>query len=305
MKCFSPLSINVGIKAWQTVPCGKCPSCLKNRQSDWAFRLAEELRRSLSAFFITLTYEDDYVPLNNGDSVFRGSTNYHAERLGDGFGAVNELTLWKRDVTLFIKRLRRYCEMDKVYLQKLDKWSKTRLKGHKIVYYAVGEYGEETLRPHYHIIMFNMGNPEYLIKAWPFGLVDVGHVEPGSIHYVTGYVHKKNKHPEGTQKPYSVMSKNIGIGYYEDNGMMHKLSNDFNVKVNGFNKKMPRYYKDKIFSRKEKENNAQEVTTYMDNKFNQKLEAYKGDYVEIFNEDILRRFAQEKAIIKKLKNQKL
>lgn len=44
------------------VPCGKCMACLSNKRTDWSFRLEQELKRSSSAAFITLTYHSKYVP---------------------------------------------------------------------------------------------------------------------------------------------------------------------------------------------------------------------------------------------------
>ena len=40
-----------------TVPCGKCPHCIKSRRDGWAFRLQHEKKRARSAGFVTFTYE--------------------------------------------------------------------------------------------------------------------------------------------------------------------------------------------------------------------------------------------------------
>lgn len=44
------------------VPCGKCYACLRNRTNEWCFRLNVELRYSLCACFLTLTYDDLHLP---------------------------------------------------------------------------------------------------------------------------------------------------------------------------------------------------------------------------------------------------
>lgn len=67
------------------VPCGKCPECLKRRVSGWSFRLMQEGRQALTAYFITLTYDTSTVPITK-----------------KGF-----MTLNKRDCQLFMKRLRK------------------------------------------------------------------------------------------------------------------------------------------------------------------------------------------------------
>lgn len=62
------------------VRCGKCPSCVLEKASDWACRLSHELVTSSSAAFVTLTYDKEHLP-------------------EDG-------SLVKKDVSDFMKRLR-------------------------------------------------------------------------------------------------------------------------------------------------------------------------------------------------------
>ena len=45
------------------VPCGKCINCLKNRQNALVARLRAESEKRGSLAFVTLTYEDKYLPL--------------------------------------------------------------------------------------------------------------------------------------------------------------------------------------------------------------------------------------------------
>lgn len=87
----------------------------------------------------------------------------------------------------------------------------------KIRYFGVGEYGEKTFRPHYHLIVFGADDYEKISEAWPYGHVVVGFVSLDSLAYVAGYVTKKltkkgdprlgGRHPE-----FSRMSLRPGIG---------------------------------------------------------------------------------------------
>jgi len=74
MACQSPLSI----KYKQPIPdgkggwiyyfpgdCGKCLPCLKKRKAQWSYRLENEMRHSITAYFVTLTYNDDNLPPGN------------------------------------------------------------------------------------------------------------------------------------------------------------------------------------------------------------------------------------------------
>lgn len=177
MRCIDPITIkNPYLKEPRphveyeppklSVPCGKCGACLHRRQSDWQFRLTNEDLSATNSFFITLTYQDVY-----------------SEALG---GYMTPTTLDKKHLQDFFKRVRK--QSQPFYDQRPDIWPKTT----RFRYYAVGEYGTITERPHYHVIAFNI--PEAIIqqirqgKIWDYGLTHVGGVSPKSIAYVTRYV---------------------------------------------------------------------------------------------------------------------
>lgn len=219
MRCVSPISIKDPSQKLGsiriTVPCGKCGSCMHNRRTEWSFRLREELLTAYSAVFVTLTYSDQNLPW------------------GDG-----EPSLSKRDVQLFMKRLRK--ENDKV-------WK------HQIRYYAVGEYGTHTKRPHYHVLLFNCESSIYskLEEIWGLGRVDIGQVEDASIHYVTKFHVNYDKEKGETKNPeFALMSRRpgIGSGYVERAGQWNYDNGVLYVVKDGFKQAMPRYYRKKIWS---------------------------------------------------------
>lgn len=115
-------------------------------------------------------------------------------------------SLQKSDFQKFIKRLRHVAE---------------------VRYFACGEYGDLSRRPHYHAIIFGRDFLEgsekineklYLnsmvSKVWGHGHVSIGQVTPESISYVTGYVSKKigASAPDGLEPEFRVMSRRSGIG---------------------------------------------------------------------------------------------
>lgn len=172
-------------------PCGQCLACRINKRRIWTLRLVLERFMHSSSAFITLTYSDDNLPYTL-----------------DGLP-----TVCKRDLQLFIKRLR------KKY-------------GQGIRYYAVAEYGEKTSRPHYHCVLFGVdsfaldpywvqfegksgnGRDSNLSTLWPYGIVHVGECERKSIQYVAGYVTKKmTKRDDTRQKEFALMSRKPGIGF--------------------------------------------------------------------------------------------
>lgn len=109
--------------------------------------------------------------------------------------------LKKEDCQLWLKRLRE------------------RLEPRKIRYFLVGEYGEQTERPHYHVILYGVSIAESPLvqSSWTLGGVHVGTVGPGSLSYVCGYVlkkmtNKKDKRLKGRQPEFTLMSRKPGLG---------------------------------------------------------------------------------------------
>lgn len=279
MKCFSEISIKrpggSGPSDRLNVPCGKCPACLQNRRNEWSFRLNEESKVSSSAFFITLTYNDDNVP--------------------------GELS--KRDLNLFLKRLRAYSVKSDTKLLKDKKNVLNRLEmTSTIKYYAIGEYGELNNRPHYHIIIFNLPLDIELEKIWKKGFIKVGNVESASIHYVTGYVMKRYDNYREKQVPFAVMSKGLGASYLSRAYDWHKSEGRFYV-INEFGSKqrIPRCYKNKIFNVVEKIYNANRNMRLYDEKMEKGEETVKDFYKNMMEEkELRRRLVNEKIKLKKL-----
>lgn len=104
-------------------------------------------------------------------------------------------------MTLWIKRLRKV------------------LSPIKFRYYLVGEYGEQTQRPHYHAALFGLDIDSIsLIEAsWSYGNVHFGDLTENSAAYVAGYITKKIIRKEeyengGRIKEFARMSLRPGIG---------------------------------------------------------------------------------------------
>lgn len=159
----------------------------------------------------------------------------------------------KRELQLFLKRFRKS-------LPSL------------IRYFASGEYGDKSKRPHYHLIVFGVGvddevfnNKRYVksahgyqceLDSWPYGMVFVGDVTYDSACYVAKYTLKKvrGKGAEehyanlGIEPEFSLMSTHPGIGtqYMRDN-RNRLCRRKCLIGKNGVKYGLPRYYKDKLF----------------------------------------------------------
>lgn len=199
---------------------------MRNRQNEWVFRLNEEMRVSPYSYFFTLTYRDDALSF----------ACYVPERLE--FPCLSH-----DDIKKFMKRLR--------------KNTKVRFK-----YHLVGEYGPNTLRPHYHGLIFAQSplTQEQVMSAWQKSdlVRDVFEMvyDRSALGYVTKYLCKIPflpdyiRNSERMYRPFSQCSNGLGLTYLETNSqLVDKVlsqEEDF-VILDGVKYPMPRYYKDKLF----------------------------------------------------------
>lgn len=226
--CIQPYTNKEG----SSFPCGKCVVCLRRRVNGWSFRLMREYNVSSSAYFVTLTYSTDNVPLSS-----------------NGF-----MTLKKRDVQLFFKRVR--------------KSMKCKNDHRRVKYYICGEYGSKNERPHYHAIIFN-ADISSIIDAWStftnsgqrreIGTWHFGEVTERSIQYTLKYMEKdrssRYRHARDDRQPeFALMSKGLGSSYLSPQVVDYHKNGKFSfLRKEGFLLSMPRYYRDKIFTPEERE----------------------------------------------------
>lgn len=128
----------------------------------------------------------------------------------------------------------------------------------KLRYYCVAEYGTQTKRPHYHILLFNYPNNliDKLTDTWEYGFVKIGTITNASIHYVTKYHVNKNDHPENAEKGFVLMSRKPGIGFdyiknyknYHDENINRAHFTDFSGQI----RRLPRYLRDKLYNEQER-----------------------------------------------------
>lgn len=206
------------------VPCGKCPECLKRRVSGWSFRLMQEEKHSYSAYFVTLTYDTKYVPITQN----------------------RYMSLDKRDVQLFMKRLRKAVSL--------------KDKSFTLKYYICGEYGGKTTRPHYHAIIFNVPDIYDIERAWCKGQIHYGRVSAASVGYTLKYMDKPKRIPahrnDDRVREFGLMSKGLGASYIKPSTLAYhgqKLLDRVCLTIDDGKKiAMPRYYKDKLYTEEQR-----------------------------------------------------
>jgi hypothetical protein len=270
MQCVSPNLIRdprYRGSSYLPVDCGKCGACKHNRRTDWTFRITEEARAHPSTVFVTLTYDETNLPLNN-----------------DGVPSLH-----KRDMQLYFKRLRQ--RISAVH--------------QKLRYYTVGEYGTTTRRPHYHSIIFGLHRnlwPE-LKNAWGLGHVHAQPINAARIHYVTKYHMNYDKDLSkdlNINPEFSTQSQGIGKAYIERAKAWHRNNGYMHLINNGYVQRLPRYYKDRIFNPLEREILGERGLYEQQIQYDKEVErlsklGYNDPEEEIFR----RQFAEAQKVLKK------
>lgn len=186
---------NPYVKDGQAFGCGQCMPCRVNKRRIWSHRIMLEGKLWPYNTMATLTYSDENVP-----------------RLEDGRGI-----LVVKHIQDWLKRIRKAYEPE------------------RLRYFACGEYGDNTWRPHYHVMLFNYPNCAYgtsrysvgkanccsacdtVRDTWGFGNVMLCELSDSTSSYIAGYVTKKMTHADdprlkGLTPEFSRMSLKPGIG---------------------------------------------------------------------------------------------
>lgn len=243
ISCFKPVSIRDCFGRVQMVGCGSCPACQELKRNSLSNRLALEEHRAKYCSFVTLTYDEAHLPIVDVSPLFSSSDGevvgllqnhdfnedfstpsvVNTEELRNSVISYNKhrafykanysvnrnvtyednqvAVLVNRHLQLFIKRFRKYVSQN---------------YNEKIRYYAVGEYGVQSLRPHWHILFFysspqlardfedvvQLGSvsrpiqtPVFLRSLWTFGHIDSKQTDGKAYFYVSSYVNKPSDFP--------------------------------------------------------------------------------------------------------------
>ncbi len=235
-----PASIPGNPVRYIQLPCGQCIGCRLEQSRQWAVRMHHQARAHNQNAFTTLTYNPDNLP--NDVSIGQPPTG----------------TLVPRDLQLFLKRLR------KKY-------------GPDIKFFACGEYGPKTLRPHYHICFFNFEPPDLvhhsgkdpeklytsisLGEIWGKGNTLTGALTFQSAAYVARYITKKITGPNSDdhyqtidprtgeifQRKQEFTRQSNGIGKEHLQKYISDIYDHDHVILSGGKKVRPPRYYDKLY----------------------------------------------------------
>lgn len=167
-----------------TVPCActRCFPCRINKRRLWAHRILLESLVSSDSCFVTLTYNDDYLP--------------------------KSAELVPGHVQKWLKRIRKLVYPQKLRYFLVGEYGKDHLRPH----YHVALFGI-----HPFIAGGLSGQSGFVAKTWSYGFTYVGELNRDSAMYIAGYCTKKmtsKKDPRlnGKYPEFSRMSLRPGVG---------------------------------------------------------------------------------------------
>ena len=213
--CVKPKQITTPTGHLIYVPCGKCLDCQNQSRSEWVLRCKYELQVNKHAYFVTLTYDNKFLPaaymdyeekqsvlldiklgLKKDYSDFlldKNDLSFFLKRLQDDYQRTFHTVLYN-DVVGIRKQLAIARKEDNIELIcRCKSWLKKNPLP-KLRYMATGEYGKLSKIPHYHILLFTKDKLSELDvkkmceRQWRLGIVDVE--IPKSNEAVFNYVSK-------------------------------------------------------------------------------------------------------------------
>lgn len=266
---------------FQVVPCRRCNTCTTRHSLHWVQRVEQESACWKYCIFLTLTYNEEFVPY-----LYPDAPEYVA--------ADDDVLLWRgyrTQACLFASDLSKLDIKSLDYLKKIDclrvlnyddvKSFLKRLRSKlsylnygKFRFFCCGEYGETTLRPHYHLVIFTNSRDFYsncerlFIDCWTcrdfsgnkvsLGRIDCSLVQQSVASYCAGYVNGFSHLPEVLTlpkiRPFSQSSRRPPLGsLLQSSEQIQQIFNKGLATMSQWTKKglvitpLERYIRDRLF----------------------------------------------------------
>lgn len=209
MTCTSPVYL---YDYQMYVPCNKCTACKIAHSREWSVRLIHELDYHDKACFVTLTYDDEYLPPDGGIS--------------------------KRELQLFFKRLRKNGKDEEIKYFASGEYGEKNGRPH---YHAIilGTDDKDLIEKCWTKGLVHVGSVTYDSCRY---VCD---------YTFKKYTAKWNKEIYGDKEPpFQLQSQGIGLRYVEKN--YKQIMDNLNITYKGENVGIPLYYKRKLVLSTEK-----------------------------------------------------
>lgn len=249
----------------RTVPCGKCYECRMQKSDNVSYLLEKEHQLSKYAYNFTLTYDEYNCPILYVNQDYNKDThdinidyfefterrykNGNLNLFSDYCQALVQYSIpisKQKNFDLFLQKakpLSCHSQEDEIYHKDMDKIRYIRdsdlqnfikrvrfqcslLSDFRLRYFAVSEYGPQTFRPHFHVILFANSDvlarnlPDIVNRSWRLGEVRcASFVENAGncASYLAGYLNSFSALPDylnfSAIRPKSYHSQYLGFGF--------------------------------------------------------------------------------------------
>lgn len=211
-----------------TYPCGHCEACLRNKRSEKALRGYLEGLSHKNSVFLTLTYSDDNLPLND-----KGIPTIRKKHLDD-----------------VIKRIRKLYK-EKIRVLASAEYSSTGRPHYHLCLFGMAVDWFIERSKHFH--QNSHGTVLEDFKAWYYGGCLVAPFDIQTAFYVSKYLVKSDKDKKDYEaldiEPeciYQSRRPALGKAYAEEHKA--RLLKDGFIRCKGVKFKIPRYFMDKILN---------------------------------------------------------
>lgn len=220
---FKPFKTGILDKDFKkiSIGCGKCIGCKLDHSREWISRLLMEYEYNKECYFLTLTYNDENVPVS----------------------------LQKSHCQKFIKRLRNTFDFLNVKYFICGEYGEKTYRPH---YHAI-IFGVDFLNPNiFKPKKYDNNNHFYSDKLndlWSFGYVIYAKANSSNIGYTTRYTYKKVGTDKklkdfGLQDTFLLCSHKLGLDYFLKN--KDEIINRGCLYFNGQQYSIPRYFLKKL-----------------------------------------------------------
>ena len=186
------------------VGCNECVGCLTHKAASRSLLCIMEEQTNKYCMFICLSYKQEYVPKmklfvrKHGNIEFYGITKRcpeYGKKLIDYVGDKKMLFQQIRKAKFPFKNCLPYiCKSDGQKFMKRLRYYLSKKTDEKIRYYIVAEYGPQTFRPHWHVLVYFSSSQtldvfrECLDNAWKYGKITCSMSRGNCGNYCAGYV---------------------------------------------------------------------------------------------------------------------
>lgn len=225
---------------WIVVPCCHCPACAKSKSTKYVSMINNMSENSAGVYFITLTFSPECLPIAditlNDNSVqcichFAKCQTVITQRkpvllketrlfpYTEVFSDDDKFQFSEADLSFYEKGMPclnsssylgrgRFGVLNRSYAINFIKRLRNYLYAFSALdfkYFLVAEYGSQSLRPHYHVILFT----SYTLRkrelqnlvsfSWKYGSIDVQCVASSVANYVASYCSSASSIPQFLQ----------------------------------------------------------------------------------------------------------